>query len=173
MDLLARREHSQRELQRKLAKRFEVAPEAIQAAVERLTAQGLQSDQRLAEAYLRSRSNSGQGPLKIQAELREKGVDAEIVQRAFKVAALDWVQVATEVLQKRFGIAAFEGPADAANEDDVENNPARHNPDRDKRRNIQARQTRFLQQRGFTFEQIRAASLADASQCRLGQESLE
>jgi regulatory protein len=158
MDLLARREHSQLELQRKLAKRFEVAPEAIQATIERLTLQGLQSDQRLAEAYLRARSNGGQGPIKIKSELREKGVAEQLVQQAFKSAALDWEQLAVQVLQKRFGSCDFE-PLEAP-DDDVGNNPAKNKSDWDKRLKMQAKRTRFLQQRGFTFEQIRAAEAA-------------
>lgn len=67
MDLLARREHSRQELQLKLGRRFDVEPEIISRVVDQLAREGLQSNQRLAEAYLRYRSNRGQGPLKIKA----------------------------------------------------------------------------------------------------------
>ncbi|MCB1644681.1 MAG: regulatory protein RecX [Pseudomonadales bacterium] len=72
MDLLARREHSRLELHEKLSRRFAGCQELIQSETEKLTAEGLQSDARLAEAYVRARSNRGQGPRKIRMELRQR-----------------------------------------------------------------------------------------------------
>ncbi len=134
MDLLARREHSRQELQRKLGRRFDVEPERISMVVDQLAQEGLQSNQRLAEAYLRYRSNRGQGPLKIRAELRGKAVENDLIDQAFNEANIDWFAQAVLVLQKRFG----ESPAADVTQ--------------------QAKRARFLQQRGFSFDQIHAVT---------------
>jgi len=130
MDLLARREHSRLELQTKLGKRFDVDPHDIIAQVERLEAEGLQSDRRLAEAYIRARSNRGHGPVKIRVELRVKGVDDELSAAAFDGCGIDWSALAAEVAVRRFG----EDPIIDLKE--------------------KARRGRFLLQRGFSFDHI-------------------
>lgn len=130
MDLLARREHSRQELQRKLARRFAVDAEVIFSVINQLTQEGLQSDQRLAEALLRYRSNRGQGPLKIKAEMREKCIESALIEQIFDEANIDWFDLALRVLEKRYG----KGSAVDASE--------------------RAKRTRFLQQRGFSFDQI-------------------
>lgn len=130
MDLLARREHSRQELQRKLARRFAVDAEVIFSVINQLTQEGLQSDQRLAEALLRFRSNRGQGPLKIKAEMREKCIESDLIEQIFDEANIDWFDLALRVLEKRYG----DGSAVDASE--------------------RAKRTRFLQQRGFSFDQI-------------------
>lgn len=130
MDLLARREHSRQELQRKLARRFAVDAEVIFSVINQLTQEGLQSDQRLAEAFLRYRSNRGQGPLKIKAEMREKCIESDLIEQIFDEANIDWFDLALRVLEKRYG----KGSAVDASE--------------------RAKRTRFLQQRGFSFDQI-------------------
>ena len=130
MDLLARREHSRQELQRKLARRLAVDAEVIFSVINQLTQEGLQSDQRLAEALLRYRSNRGQGPLKIKAEMREKCIESDLIEQIFDEANIDWFDLALRVLEKRYG----DGSAVDASE--------------------RAKRTRFLQQRGFSFDQI-------------------
>jgi regulatory protein len=61
MDLLTGREFSRAELAKKLDNRFD-GDSAISAVLDRLQEEGLQSDQRFAEAFLRSRIYRGQGP---------------------------------------------------------------------------------------------------------------
>ena len=61
LGLLVRREHSRKELTRKLTARGVEADDA-QAAVERMTAEGWQDDARFAELLVRSRANNGYGP---------------------------------------------------------------------------------------------------------------
>jgi len=70
MDLLARREHSRYEIAVKLARRFGDNPKLFEQEVVKLTDEGLQSDRRLAEAFIRARTNRGRGPVKIKMELR-------------------------------------------------------------------------------------------------------
>ena len=130
MDLLARREHSKRELFYKLRRRFPSKTILIEDEVETLNQEGLQSDSRLAEAVLRSRANRGQGPIKIRSELKTKGVNDEDINAAFSDCGIDWYEQVTNVASKRFGEQA---------------------PENVKER---AKRSRFLQQRGFSFEEI-------------------
>lgn len=101
MDFLARREHSVLELERKLSRRY--PRQLIRSAVERLVDEGLQSDERFAESYLRQRAARGYGPLRIQRELQERGVDDAIVQRTIRDSEFDWPEVAAQALGKKFG----------------------------------------------------------------------
>lgn len=130
MDYLARREHSRRELMDKLTRKFPAAADLAEEVVDRLHEEGLQSDTRLAEAFVRARSGRGQGPVKIRAELRHKGVDDHVIDMALEASGVDWFDLIEQVARKRFGDTR---PADAR--------------ERSKR-------SRFLQQRGFSFEHI-------------------
>ena len=132
MDYLARREHGRTELINKLAK---FGFEAIVAddAVAQLVDDGLQSDQRFVEAFVRSRINQGKGPAKIRADLREKGVNDNVVAEGLQEAAQNWYDLALEVRRKKFG---------AGQPDDFKE---------------KARQMRFLQSRGFEPDHIQVA----------------
>lgn len=134
MDLLARREHAAGELRQKLNARFRDASELVEIEVQRLTEEGLQCDVRLAEAFVNSRIGKGHGPLKVRKELQQREVSPEIIGCAIAHAHVKWTELAASVLEKRFGDAAQGGKAFDARE--------------------RGRRSRFLQQRGFTFEQI-------------------
>ena len=129
MDLLARREYSTVELQRKLLVKFS-AYEIIDQELTRLTCQGLLSDERFAEAYSRYRSGAGFGPSRILLELRQKGVKDELSKQAIKKGGFDWYRLVKFAKEKKFG---REVPAEGKEK---------------------ARQVRFLQYRGFTTDQI-------------------
>ena len=132
LDLLSRREHSAVELQAKLgAKGFEAAH--IDAALAALVDKGLLNEKRFVESYVRSRINRGYGPLRIRAELRERGAEPASDEWFSDDKPVDWFALASNAREKRFGCVL---PQDYKE---------------------QARQMRFLQQRGFTSEQIRAA----------------
>lgn len=128
---LARREHSRRELERKLASGGASA-ELIRQALDDLSERGLQSDARFAEALVNSRVRRGQGAVRIRRELTECGVAAEVIDAAFADAGIDWQRLAQEVCREKFGRS---GPADW--------------PER-------ARRARFLSYRGFDTDIIRA-----------------
>ncbi len=132
MDLLARREHAAGELMHKLEKAgFE--RNAAEAAVAGLTRDGLQSDERYVEAFVQSRVRRGKGPVRIRAELRERGAATAAIEAALAAADADWAALARSVREQKFGRRR---PADF----------------KDK-----ARQMRFLQYRGFESEHITAA----------------
>jgi regulatory protein len=103
MDLLARREHSRRELSRKLGQRF--APQLLDQTLERLARDGLQSDRRFAESYVRQRSERGYGPLRLVRELRERGIEGKLADDAVAAAGRDWSSLARAALQKKYGDA--------------------------------------------------------------------
>ena len=138
LGLLTRREHSRKELVRKLAGRGVEAADA-HAAIDKLTAAGWQDDARFAESLVRNRAHAGYGPAWIRAELGTHGLGAETVSAALAAFEEDWAEVARDLLRRRFGDMA---PADA----------------------MQRRKALdLLLRRGFAMEQARAAvqGLAD------------
>lgn len=79
--LLARREHSQRELMEKLALRGFSQDEVLPVIAE-IAAQNWQNDERFAEFFVRQRIAGGYGPVRIRYELQQRGitgVDLEVV----------------------------------------------------------------------------------------------
>lgn len=111
--LLARREHSQFELARKLGSRGH-PDDLIEETVGSLARAGLQSDDRFAEVFVRSALGRGQGPLKIRAGLTERGIDSDVVSAYFDLDADEWTERAASALRKRFGSAPVENRADWA-----------------------------------------------------------
>ena len=138
MDLLTGREFSRAELAKKLDKRFDSDP-AIASELDRLQEEGLQSDQRFTEAFLRSRIYRGHGLARIRLDIRQKGIGDDLLNAAVEATDTDWFRLAREVADRKFG-----------------RSPATEQKDR-------ARRMRFLQYRGFNFDQIKyALSATDA-----------
>lgn len=103
MDLLARREHSRCELAGKLRDRFaEADPAAIDAVLDQLAAEGLQSDRRFAGEYLRMRMGRGFGWLRIRADLLTRGVDDGLAADLAPPDA-EWRALAEKLIAKRLG----------------------------------------------------------------------
>lgn len=113
LGLLTRREHSRRELERKLASRGVDAGEA-KAAVERLASEGWQDDRRFAELLVRSRAGSGYGPLRIRAELATHGLDRDAIAAAMDTFDGDWTETACDLVRRRFGPAGLNRSGRAA-----------------------------------------------------------
>lgn len=129
MDLLARREHSRRELVNKLKIRgFE--GEEVEAYLDRLAERDLQSDERFAQSYVRMRSGSGYGQRRITQELTQKGIAESKISQIYEEMELDWYQIALEIWQKKYNQL----------------------PGNDLK--LKAKQSRFLQYRGFDFDII-------------------
>jgi regulatory protein len=128
--MLARREHSRGELEQKLIRKG-CPPALAEAVAGTLAAERLLSDERFVEMLVRARRRRGYGPLRIQQELKEKQIAAEMIERWLDISGRDWIEDLKRVRSKRFG-----------------NRPPGSIAER-------AKQARFLQQRGFTFEQIK------------------
>ena len=100
--LLSRREHSIQELRRKLARK-EFSGDVIDAVVSSLQEADLVSDARYAEVFVRSRINRGDGPMKVLASLRERGIDDVLIDQFLHYDDAFWISRANRVLEKKFG----------------------------------------------------------------------
>lgn len=108
--LLVRREHSRKELTRKLQARG-IETDDARAAVDKLSEAGWQDDTRFAENLVRIRANTGYGPIHIRAELGTHGLDSEQIARAMDTFEGDWTENARDLVCRRFGEA---GPQELA-----------------------------------------------------------
>ena len=78
LNLLCRREYSKRELLMRV-KAKGLSTSIAEDVIHSLTDEGLQSDSRFAECYVRYRCSKGYGPYRISNELIQKGIDKEII----------------------------------------------------------------------------------------------
>ena len=99
----------------------------IKHSIDILIEQKYQSDERFTEAFTLMRYNQGKGPVIISSELKKRGIES------FDISIIDWFELAKEVRKKKFG----------------------QNLLLDYK--TQAKQKRFLQSRGFGFDQINKA----------------
>jgi regulatory protein len=129
LKMLARREHSRGELEDKLIRKGCGASLAAVVAAA-LAAEQLLSDERFVEMLVRARRRRGYGPLRIQQELKDKQIASELIGRWLDKSGRGWIEDLKRARNKRFGSRL---PGSIAE---------------------RAKQARFLQQRGFTFEQI-------------------
>lgn len=105
LGLLTRREHSRRELTRKLTSRgMDVAE--VEAAVAKLAEDGWQNDSRFAESLVRARASGGYGPARIRAELATHGLDREAIADALDTFHGDWAEIASDLVRRRYGPVA-------------------------------------------------------------------
>jgi regulatory protein len=126
--LLAGREHSRAELQRKLSA-HETEPGELARALDELQAKGFINEDRVIESVLHRRA-AKLGASRVRQELQAKGLDPEAVSQAVQTLQTTEVARAREVWRKKFS-----GPPQDAAE--------------------RARQMRFLAARGFGGDTIR------------------
>ena len=109
----------------------------MEAVLSSLGQQKLLSDERFVQEFVAARVRRGSGPMKIREELRAKGVTGELVEQTLLGLKAGSAQGAAAARRKRFG---EELPRDMQE---------------------RARQARFLQQRGFSMDDIRKALKGD------------
>lgn len=131
ISLLARRDYSVAELYDRLGRRTDERA-LIDTVIGNLQQQGLQSDRRFAEMFVRSRISRRHGPRRITNELKLKGINDTVAREALAAADTDWYALACEALASRFS-----------------------SPGRDLRE--KAKQQRFMAGRGFDGDQMRHA----------------
>lgn len=130
---LARREHSRQELRHKLENSCPATATELDTLLDTLEAERLLSDQRFAESFTRMHARRGHGPVRIRYELRERGINEDLIANTLSNTAIDWNAMAQELIDRRFGdTSVVDGAA-------------------------LAKRMRFLHQRGFSGEQIRVA----------------
>lgn len=131
LKLLARREHSRQELSQKLTVGG-FSQNAVEKIVAELNQEGWQSDKRFAESYARGRIRKGFGPLRIVFELKQRGIDTVDLKEIIVAMETSWLDVISQVYSKKYTLtSALTGKEWLS-------------------------RTRFLQQRGFSNEAIRA-----------------
>jgi regulatory protein len=130
LEYLGKREYSAYELANKL-KTYTGEADDIPALISEFKERGWLSDVRFTEQLVRVRKVKF-GSVKIANELREKGISDELIAEAVSDVEEHELENATEVWRKKY------------------NQPAND-------RNEWAKQARFLQNRGFSFDTIQAA----------------
>ncbi|HKQ30288.1 MAG TPA: regulatory protein RecX [Burkholderiales bacterium] len=105
-------------------------PELAAQVVERLVGERLLSDERFIESLIAARRRRGIGPLRVRQDLERKGIPVETVERWLKPGAREWLELSREVWRKKFKAKQPKTQAE------------------------RAKQARFLQSRGFSFDQI-------------------
>ena len=128
LDIISRREHSKKELTDKLAKKYDI-PELVDSVIYGLLEKNLLNDYRYSESYVVARKRKGFGPKKIGYELISRGVNENTVSEVIDAEG-GWNDAALKAFNKKFkaGIG----------KDFKEQN----------------KQKIFLQNRGFSFEEI-------------------
>ena len=101
LGLLVRREHSRRELKRKLADRG-AEPAQSEEALDRLADIGYQDDDRFAHALARTRAAAGYGPQRIRAELGTHALTSEQIAVALEACETDWPAAARALIKRRY-----------------------------------------------------------------------
>ncbi len=129
--LLARREHSRKELLNKCVQKG-FSKDDILPVLAELAAQGWQDDGRYAESYARVRIQKGYGPIAVRYELQQNGVDAEAIETVLQPVTGHWLDMLVQVYQKKFS----------------------RNPQLS--RQEWAKRSRFLMQRGFPGDLVNA-----------------
>jgi len=127
LGLLARREHSRTELQRKLVAHAEEPQELIDL-LDDLARRGWLSDARFAEALVHDKQAKF-GSARLAYELRERGVEESVIRGQLDGLKESEFERAHQVWQSKFGVL----PEDAK---------------------ARAKQMRFLQSRGFSLDVI-------------------
>ncbi len=132
--LLARREHSRNELLTKCLAKGYGKDESL-AVIDGLAGQGWQDDLRYAQSYARHRIQRGYGPVFINYQLQQKGVDLPDLEGIVETVADNWMDVLEQVYSKKYK-AGF--------------------PNERVDRQEWAKRSRFLMQRGFPPAMISA-----------------
>ena len=125
---LSRREYTFLELFNKL-KRYSDSDSEIKDVLTELVKHGYLSEERYIKSYLHSKSHKN-GLLKIKYNLIQKTANPQLVEQIISEVAIDEEQVAKELLAKKFAKVA------TTTEE-------------------KAKQSRFLQSKGFSFSVIR------------------
>ena len=127
--LLSRRDHSVLELRRKLNLR-DFPQEEIEAALEDLIKRDYLSDDRFSESYVHMRKQRGYGPLRIAAELNQRGVDERVYMAYLQPEEDSWFEFLKRTYQTKYRGSSVKDFQE------------------------KAKRIRFLQYRGFSLEKI-------------------
>ncbi|MEH6345463.1 MAG: regulatory protein RecX [Bermanella sp.] len=100
IELLARREYSYSELEKKLLLVSE-DHETILRILDWLVEMELQNDERFTQMYLRSRALGGYGPVRIKLDLKQKGINEFLIENSFEELAFEWSEEVDRLIIKK------------------------------------------------------------------------
>ncbi|MEO9276104.1 regulatory protein RecX [Marinomonas sp. 5E14-1] len=132
LSLLSHREHGTKELVNKLKLKGHTGKD-ITSAIEQLQNINYLNDERFAEIFVRSRISKPLGANRILQELIQKGINSTLAKEAINNAEVDWFELAKTLKARKFG--------EEVTTDFKE----------------KGRQSRYLQYRGFSFDEIKYA----------------
>ena len=135
--LLGQREHSRRELERKLAS-YEQEPGTLAQALDELQAKGFLDEQRAADSLVHRRAGQ-YGATRLRQEMQDKGLARELIEQTLAGLKDSELARAREVWRRKFETAPLT-PQE------------------------RARQTRFLLARGFSEDVVRRVLGSDPTQ---------
>ena len=137
IQLLSRRDHGEYELYQKLSlKGYE--QDAIEEAINFCLDHNYLDDLRYAKSQIRQHVYKGHGERRVRQELNQKRVSESTIEKAMEEEPQDWFELAKSAAEKKFkGIKAKDAKE-------------------------YAKQVRFLQYRGYNFEQISYALNSDS-----------
>ncbi|NAW69537.1 recombination regulator RecX [Vibrio sp. V27_P1S3P104] len=138
LGLLSRRDHSQYELMQKLLMKG-FSHSDVEQAILYCQHYGYIDDLRYALSVIRQHISKGHGERRIRQSLQQNRVSDDLIVIAFSQVEIDWFELAKQAADKKFNSCASID------------------------RKTQAKRIRFLQYRGFSFEQIQYA-LSDLSE---------
>lgn len=98
--LLAKREYSKFELQRKL-KLKDYNEAEIEEAIQQAQRHNWQSDERFCAAYIRYRAQQGYGPRRLKQELYQRGITDGVIRQEMDNAEIDWFELAEKLFEKK------------------------------------------------------------------------
>ncbi|WP_191601291.1 regulatory protein RecX [Marinomonas algicola] len=129
---LSYREHCTKDLKTKLFK-YTDEPELIEEVITLLKESNYLNDKRFAEIYVRSKFTKGIGEIRVRQELKMKNIQQDDIANALNQPEIDWFELAVKVKTKKQPDHQSLSFSDTA------------------------KLRRFLQSRGFTFDQIQYA----------------
>lgn len=112
MRILGMRDHSEQEFRRKLTAPVmtKTGPEPVDATEDDINnvvnwcyENRYLDDARFARQFIASRSCKGYGPARIRQELTQKGIDRETAEEAMRESDIDWIEIAREQAQRKYG----------------------------------------------------------------------
>lgn len=129
---LSRRDHAEKELRQKLKGRG-YSEQGVAEAIAYCCDYNWLDDARYAAMMMRNGVAKGWGALRIRQEMKMKGVHDTIISQVMEECETDWYEHARDVARRKFGQSKMDTPKE------------------------KARRFRFMQYRGFDFEQINYA----------------
>lgn len=112
MRILGMRDHSEKEFRRKLTAPVmsKTGPEPVDATEDDINnvvnwcyENRYLDDARFARQFIASRGRKGYGPARIRQELTQKGIDRETAEEAMRECDIDWIAIAREQAQRKYG----------------------------------------------------------------------